>query len=186
MEAVKIGNQIWQTRNLDVAVFSNGDAIMQACSSEEWDLAREKKIPAWCFYDNDESHGSSYGKLYNWFAVADPRGLAPEGYKIPTVQDWNELIESLGGSIRAGRILKGHDLHWNMNEDDVTGFLALPGGVCNEEGVCDDKGEWGCWWSSSEYDEYEAQAFHLSNQFEEAGIGYDNKNWALSVRCLAI
>jgi uncharacterized protein (TIGR02145 family) len=185
MDTVKIGNQIWQTKNLSVDKFANGDQIFHAQTSEDWEMASEKKMPAWCFYDDDEEIEQNYGRLYNWYAVTDPRGLAPAGYKIPTEQDWEELIEALGGDMKAGLLLKGNELYWNFDDEDATGFLALPGGVCNE-GSCWDKGEWGCWWSSSESDKGEAYAFHLSDNFEEAGMGCDDKNWALSVRCMAI
>jgi uncharacterized protein (TIGR02145 family) len=186
MDTVKIGNQIWQTKNLSVNTLANGDKICHAQTSEDWEMVSEKKMPAWCFYDDDEENEPTYGRLYNWYAVTDPRGLAPIGFKIPSEQDWNELIESLGGEMKAGLFLKGDELYWNFDDEDAAGFLALPGGVCNEYGSCYDKGDWGCWWSSTESDNNEAYAFHLSNEFEEAGFGFDQKNWALSVRCLAV
>ena len=186
MDTVKIGNQIWQTKNLSVNTFANGDKIFHAQSSEDWVMASEKKMPAWCYYDDDEENGLTYGRLYNWYAVTDLRGLAPIGFKIPREQDWEELIESLGGEMKAGLLLKGDEFYWNFDDEDATGFLALPGGFCNYYGVCYDKGDWGCWWSSTESDNSDAYAFHLSNEFEETGFGFDQKNWSLSVRCLAI
>jgi uncharacterized protein (TIGR02145 family) len=185
MSTVKIGKQIWHTKNLSVDKFANGDLIFHAQKPKDWELANEKKMPAWCFYDDEEDTGVSYGRLYNWYAITDSRGIAPAGYKIPTKYDWQELIDALGGEIKAGQQLKGDELYWNFENEDATGFLALPGGVCNE-GSCWDKGEWGCWWSITEYNEHEAYSFHLSNEFEEATHGIDNKNWALSVRCLKV
>lgn len=74
MEEVKIGDQIWMTRNLNVDKFCNGDPIPETKTNEEWIKAGENGKPAWCYYDNDPANGEKYGKLYNWYAVNDPRG----------------------------------------------------------------------------------------------------------------
>jgi len=78
-ESIKIGNQEWMTRNLDVDRFRNGDLIPHVKLDVEWEETRRKGQPAWCYYDNDPENGKKYGKLYNWCAVNDPRGLAPDG-----------------------------------------------------------------------------------------------------------
>ena len=70
-ESVRIGNQEWMTRNLDVDRFRNGDLIQQFKSDKEWEKAGENGQPACCYYDNDPENGKKYGKLYNWYAVAD-------------------------------------------------------------------------------------------------------------------
>lgn len=69
MEEVKVGDQIWMGRNLDVSTFRNGDPIPYAETDEEWEEAGENGEPAWCYYDNDPENGEKYGKLYNWYAV---------------------------------------------------------------------------------------------------------------------
>ena len=102
-EEVTIGNQIWMTKNLNVDKFRNGDPILEAKTDEEWQKAGEKKQPAWCYYDNDPKNGEQYGKLYNWYAVNDPRGLAPEGYHVPTDAEWTQLSDYLGGEDVAGK-----------------------------------------------------------------------------------
>jgi uncharacterized protein (TIGR02145 family) len=95
-QTVTIGTQVWMTKNLDVATFRNGDPIPEAKTKEEWDKAGDNKQPAWCYYDNDPANGAKYGKLYNWFAVNDPRGLAPSGYHVPTDAEWTILGDFLG------------------------------------------------------------------------------------------
>jgi uncharacterized protein (TIGR02145 family) len=95
----KIGNQEWMTRNLDVDRFRNGDLIPQAQSVEAWKEAGENRQPAWCYYDNNPENGKIYGKLYNWYAVNDPRGLCPEGWHVPTFKEWSVLRSNVGGSI---------------------------------------------------------------------------------------
>lgn len=103
---VKIGKQKWMSKNLDVITFRNGEQISQASNKEQWDEYSKNKIPSWCYYDFDENNGKIYGKLYNWFAVSDPRGLAPKGYHIPTDQEWTALTDFLGGNNEAGLKIK--------------------------------------------------------------------------------
>jgi uncharacterized protein (TIGR02145 family) len=90
-QTVIIGTQVWATKNLDVSTFRNGDPIPQAKSDAEWVAAGENYQPAWCYYDNDPKNGTKYGKLYNWFAVRDARGLAPAGWHVPTDEEWTIL-----------------------------------------------------------------------------------------------
>ena len=83
-ETVTIGHQVWTTNNLDESTFRNGDFIIEAKTDQEWEVAGKLATPAWCYYNNDPANGTKYGKLYNWHAVNDPRGLAPEGFHIPS------------------------------------------------------------------------------------------------------
>jgi uncharacterized protein (TIGR02145 family) len=105
-QTVTIGTQVWTTKNLDVSTFRNGDVIPQASTDEAWEAAGENKQPAWCYYDNDPKNGTKYGKLYNWYAVNDPRGLAPEGYHIPTDAEWTVLTDYLGGERSESKKMK--------------------------------------------------------------------------------
>ena len=93
-KTVKIGNQVWTSKNLDVATYRNGDVIPQVQDPNAWGTLT---TGAWCYYDNDASNGTKYGKLYNWYAVNDPRGLAPKGYHIPSDAEWTQLCDYLGG-----------------------------------------------------------------------------------------
>jgi uncharacterized protein (TIGR02145 family) len=111
-QTVTIGNQIWTTKNLDVATFRNGDAIPQAKTNEEWEAAGDNKQPAWCYHENNTANGNKYGKLYNWYAVVDARGLAPIGYHIPTDDEWTVLSTFLGGEDVAGKKMKS-SFGWN-------------------------------------------------------------------------
>ena len=116
-ESVRIGNQEWMTRNLGVDRFRNGDLIPQVESDEEWKKAGENGRSAWCYYDNNPENGKKYGKLYNWYAVNDPRGLAPKGWRVPTNEEWTTLINFLGGKEVAGHKMKS-DNGWNDWEDN--------------------------------------------------------------------
>ncbi len=105
-KTVVIGNQTWMAENLNVATFRNGDPIPQVKTIEEWEKASERGKPAWCYYDYDPKNGTKYGKLYNWFAVSDPRGIAPRGWHIPDHLDWIDLEEYLGDAEFAGDKMK--------------------------------------------------------------------------------
>ena len=83
-KTVQIGTQLWIASNLNVSHFRNGDPIPEAASAAEWKQAAEDKRPAWCYYNNDPVNGRTYHKLYNWYAVNDPRGLAPYGWHVPS------------------------------------------------------------------------------------------------------
>jgi uncharacterized protein (TIGR02145 family) len=97
--------QEWtMTTNLNVDKFRNGDPIPQAKSGDEWKAAGENEQPAWCYYRNEPSNDGKYGKLYNWYAVNDSRGLAPEGYHIPTYAEWITFKNLLGND--AGNKMK--------------------------------------------------------------------------------
>lgn len=134
-QAVEIGEQVWMERNLNVSTFSNGDPIPETLTSGNWSLAGEASEPVWAFYDNRQSNGETYGKLYNWYAINDPRGLAPKGWHIPTDAEWDVLINYLGGKKSAGGKMKvsdnGDNDYWgesNKNATNSSGFSALPGG----------------------------------------------------------
>jgi uncharacterized protein (TIGR02145 family) len=143
-KSVRIGNQEWMTRNLDVDRFRNGDLIPNVKSAEDWKKAGENGQPAWCYYDNDPENGKKYGKLYNWFAVNDSRGLALKGFHVSTDQELTTLVEYLGGEDIAGHKMKSAE-GWNSwededgeiqngNGDNSSGFNALPGGYRHDDG----------------------------------------------------
>lgn len=181
---VAIGSQVWMTENLSVDEFRNGDLIPHANTREEWLKAGAEKQPAWCYYDNNPSNGEKYGKLYNWYAVIDPRGLAPKGWHIPSDNEWSMLIKLLGWN-EAGEKLKSTS-GWgkNGNGTNELGFLGLPSGLRSNQGVFLSKGEYGYWWSSTNASRgtawYRAPSCYANSV---------NRFWAfyelgLSVRCV--
>jgi uncharacterized protein (TIGR02145 family) len=109
-KTVTIGKQVWMQNNLNVTFFRNGDVIPEVKSKEDWIAAGKQGKPAWCHYDNDPKNDEKYGKLYNWYAVSDLRGLAPIGWKIPEFDDMNLLDTYLWGDV--GLKLK-NDSGWN-------------------------------------------------------------------------
>lgn len=166
---VKIGTQIWTSENLNVDVFRNGDPILQVRTQEEWNEAIKNHKPAYCYFlnkkvQNDPVNGEKYGKLYNWYAISDIRGLAPKGYHLPTIDEWQILINFLGGESIAGSKLKNSSgwapqekysfekkgsiiVNYNTNGSNSSGFCAL-GGQYSFFG--DKIGVSGYFWSSSQ------------------------------------
>jgi uncharacterized protein (TIGR02145 family) len=102
-QTITIGSQVWTTTNLNVSTYRNGDIIPQVQDPNAWS---NLTTGAWCYHDNDPSNGTKYGKLYNWYAVKDPRGLAPNGFHIPTDAEWTKLTDYLGGEDLAGTKMK--------------------------------------------------------------------------------
>jgi len=128
---ITIAGLEWMVLNLNVDHFSNGDPIQQARTEAEWMEAWMEGIPAWSYYDNQPAMGDLYGKLYNRHALADSRGVCPEGWRLPGYEDWNTLFEELGGE--AGMKMKS-TTGWNEdNGYNSSGFNAQPGGIryCN-------------------------------------------------------
>jgi len=182
---VKMGNQEWMTNNLNVDTFRNGDAIPQATTDEEWEKAWEEGKPAWCYYDNDPKNGDKYGKLYNWYAVTDPRGLAPSGWHIPSDAEWTILTDNLGGKDEAGHKMKSQ-AGWDDegNGSNASGFSGLPGGNRDYYGTFNDVGYTGYWWSSTEDDASNAWYRILDYDVGYVTRSNSDKTDGLSVRCL--
>ena len=109
INTVSIGRQIWMQENLDVSRYRNGDPIKYAATTQEWLDAAASGQGAWSYYKNDAANGK-YGRLYNWYAVHDPRGLAPKGWHIPTNLEFKKLSTALGGVYVAGKKMKSTTL----------------------------------------------------------------------------
>jgi uncharacterized protein (TIGR02145 family) len=181
---VKIGTQVWMSKNLDVSTFRNGEAIRYAASGPEWQDAVNKREAAWRYYNNDPKNGEIYGKLYNWYAVNDSRGLAPLGYHIPSDDEWSVLTEYLGGKQNAGIKMKSKKGWNNKNGDNSSGFNGLPGGYCYYDGGSNHIGNYGFWWSSTEDNVGGSWKRGLYGSDSRVGRGGDGKGKGFSVRCI--
>jgi uncharacterized protein (TIGR02145 family) len=182
---VIIGNQIWATKNLDIDKFNNGDVIPEAKTNNEWNLANINKTPAWCNFDNDEKNGAKYGKLYNWYAVIDPRGIAPKGWHVPSKSEWLILLNNLGGGVIAGNKMKsssGWDYSGNGNNE--SNFLGLPGGFRFDNGDFGNIGNLGNFWSTTTYLKSMVEVLNLDNGSPEATFFLPEKGFGMSIRCL--
>lgn len=148
-KTVVIGSQTWASENLNVSSFRNGDKIQEAKTIEEWRAAGKNQQPAWCYYENNEGNGKIFGKLYNWYAVNDTRGLVPNGCHIPTNKEWTDLINSQGGESSSVSKFKSTSEWGNSNGTNETGLSILPGGIRFDNGNFSFKNVYGVYWSST-------------------------------------
>ncbi|MCX6205240.1 MAG: fibrobacter succinogenes major paralogous domain-containing protein [Bacteroidetes bacterium] len=188
---IKIGKQIWSSFNLEVTKFKNGDEIFYAKSVEEWKKAGSEKKPAWCYYNDDSLNGEKYGKLYNWYAVNDVRGLAPNGWHIPTNIECEDLMFFLNGKETAGKKMKSKT-DWmaegSIANDNSSGFNALPAGSRDMDGVSAGIASNSSWWTANEEKDVEgldANYFSVDFSTNDALIYIkERKSNGFSVRCI--
>jgi len=182
LSSVVIGTQTWTTKNLDVTTYRNGDVIPQVQDASTW---ANLKTGAWCYYNNLTANGTTYGKLYNWYAVNDPRGLAPNGYLIPSDAEWTILTDYLGGEAVAGTKMKSPS-GWqnNGNGSNTSGFEGLPGGCRDGNGSFYGIYANGYWWSSSESVANNAWGRYLRSPNGNVDRDDSFEQDGFSVRCL--
>lgn len=194
---VTIGTQTWATKNLDVSTYSDGTVIPQVTDPTAW---ARLKTGAWCYYNNDSAIGITYGKLYNWYAVAgihdtDPntpnKSLAPTGWHVPTDAEWTTLITFLGGEdIAGGKMKTTGTTYWkspNTNATNSSGFTGFGGGYRNTTGgTFSSHSETGYWWTSTERNDITnvAVGYYLKNWIDNANRGSGSMTNGFSVRCL--
>jgi uncharacterized protein (TIGR02145 family) len=203
---VTIGTQTWQNTNFDATTYRDGTPIPQVTNTTEW---VGLTTGAWCYYNNNPANGPTYGKLYNWYAVAgihdnDPntpnKVLAPEGWHIPTYSEWRTLSYFLGGTISSNegvgaKLKEAGTAHWaspNTGATNSTGFTGLPGGyrsnLSTSSGILlgyfSAISTKGYWWHSTESNATDAHQRYL-DYGDTNFMGYPiEKTAGLSVRCV--
>ncbi len=180
---ISLGSQVWMKENLRVGKYRNGDLIPNYLSDTEW---QNTGIGACAILNNDSVNYFKFGKLYNWFSVDDPRGLCPNGWHVPTNEEWGQLENFLGGDSIAGGKMKSINFWNNPNTGatNLSDFSGLPGGARYYFGNFGDNPSFGYWWTSSSYSSSLSWnrflGFNDSNSFRERY----GKNYGFSVRCL--
>jgi uncharacterized protein (TIGR02145 family) len=198
---IKIGTQEWMQENLRTTKYNNGDVIPTGLNYVQWSNAT---TGAWTYYNDSAQYNNPYGKLYNWYAVADSRGLCPTGWHVPTDSDWNVLVKQLdyaadtsqnsynqspvaGWYLKTpGSLLTGNGL-WLATDtatNNSSGFSGLPAGYCSLSFDFDKISLGGYWWSSTEIITAGPWARNLNytDPFVLRKI-YD-KRYGFSVRCI--
>ena len=187
IQSVGVCCQNWMAKNLNVASYRNGDVIPKVTDGVTWGSLT---TGAYCYYNNDSTtYAATYGKLYNWYAVNDARGLAPEGWHIPTRLEVTTMADCLGGVDVAGGPMKEIGiLHWdspNFAATNFSGLTHLPGGYRGQEGAFFEIGHGGIWITSTEEAETNFIWHYIIFGSEEGlFIGSAFKEAGLSVRCI--
>jgi len=192
-QTIKLGNQYWMSENLKTSRYRNGDPIPTGLSNSDWAITVDG---AYAFYDNDPANDDVYGKLYNWYATVDTRGLCPAGWHVATDDDWTELsnhimsynyiYSEVGGTLK----MTGTSL-WELPNTGATnssGFSAKPGGwmenVNNYNSTA--KGYAATFWTSTEFSSETAFIRNLRNNSGELWRFNNNikKQFGASIRCV--
>ena len=193
LPSVAIGTQIWSTKNLDVARYRNSDPIPQVTDQTQW---ANLTTGAWCWYNNDSAaYAATYGRLYNWYAVNDPRGLAPQGWHVPTNREWDIMTKFLDPTVDTtvrgftgtdvGTKMKntsGWERGGNGNGSNSSGFAGLPGGLRLNDGAFIYVGVYGIWWSAGEFGASNAWRRVLTRFDADVGRSEIFKSSGFSVR----
>ncbi len=195
-KTIVIGTQEWMAENLKTSIYRNGQPIATNLTDSEWENTSNTQIGAWSYYNNDSQYDCPNGKLYNWYAVADPRNVCPTGWHVPTDAEWIVLINYLdpnadGGNTYpnvAGGKLKSTGLqYWlfpNLDATNESGFSGFPAGYRDFNGSFESIEFLGYWWSSSEFDTNFAWSRSLRSINGSAYRVDYGKEHGFSVRCL--
>ena len=183
---VKIGTQEWMIENLKTTKYRNGAPIPNVTIDASWAAL---STGAYCWYGNDATKKASYGALYNWYAVADSRNIAPVGWHVPTDNEWNTLTTYLGGErVAGGKLKETGTSHWltpNTGATNSSGFKAKPGGYrVYSNGTFRNVGHYGDWWSITAVDATLASGRGLGYNYTDVDNHYYYFKSGFSVRCV--
>lgn len=180
--AIAIGTKCWMQKNLNVSRYRNGDVIPQVQDAVAW---QNLTTGAWCYYANNGANGTVYGKLYNWYAVNDPRGLAPQGAHVASASDLFDLGTALGNVNLGGRMKSTS--YWqapNTGANNESGFTGLPGGYRWSDGTFASINLYGEWWTSTDNPAPFAQNYSLGFSYDFLSEDYRDKANGYAVRCV--
>jgi uncharacterized protein (TIGR02145 family) len=181
---VQIGSQCWMATNLKTSRYRDGSNISNVTDNTAW---TQLSSGAWCNYDNSPANDATYGKLYNWYAAANPN-ICPQGWHVPTDVEWTVLTNYLGGEPVAGGKMKAVSPLWeapNTGATNESGFSGLPGGYRDyPNGPFDYLGTNGFWWSGSESDADYAWYRNLDTDIATVLRNYNSKIYGFCLRCL--
>lgn len=193
---VLIGDQCWFAENLRSEHYDNGDSIPANLSGSEWENTTTGFTAVYgeggsVCYSTFSSAAcdpaqslEKYGRLYNWYAVDDARGLCPNGWHVPTDEEWTVMTDFLGGeSVAGGKMRTTYDWYNGGNGTNVSGFAGLPGGYRNLNGFFEGAGGYGFWWSSSTSDSL-AWRRMLTDNSENVFRDVNDQRFGFSVRCI--
>jgi uncharacterized protein (TIGR02145 family) len=180
---VEIGSQCWFKENLAADNYRNGDAIPGGLSDSQWASTLQGAQVIWGETWGDVSALTTYGRLYNFYAVADPRGLCPTGYHVPSDDEWSTLTNFLGGDYVADALRSSSTDVPAWDGTNSSGFSALPGGFRSYSSGYFFLGNYGYWWSSSPSGSYAWTRYLFSGDSFVFRYTHDGRD-GFSVRCV--
>jgi uncharacterized protein (TIGR02145 family) len=183
LSAISIENQIWMKYNLAIDTFSNGDQIIQVNSTEEWKNACDSNTPAWCYMSNSDKYNKTFGKLYNIAAIMDTRGLAPSGWRIPTSNDWQTLIETCSNPVCDLKSNSGwleSSISNCTTRQKLSKFQAYPSGMRMAPGIFGGPFEHAYFWTLDKHGSL--SSFNLTGRIAKISIIYSIKYAGISIR----
>jgi uncharacterized protein (TIGR02145 family) len=182
LPSVTIGSQVWTNQNLNVARYRNGDIIPQVTDPTQW---TNLTTGAWCWYNNDSVSYSNFGRIYNWYAVSDSRGLAPFGWHVPSKTEWETLSSLLGGAYSAGNAMKLSSDWYNFGGNNSSGFKALPSGYRTYNGAFADVTLKTHFWTTTEITNLTINHYYLFRDTNSPlSNGNDYKTYGFSIRLI--
>lgn len=196
-QTIQIGNQWWMAENLRTSQYSNGDEIPTGLEGQQWEYAT---AGAYAIYNNDDANNTTYGKVYNWLAVNDARGICPAGWSVPSDDDWKTLEMELGmtqaqadgaglrGTDQGGQLKSTGTELWNAPNTGATNsseFTALPGGAKSYPGEYILQNSWGYFWTST-YQTIDYSSWYrvLQNNSQQVFRYYNDQRTGMSIRCV--
>lgn len=180
---IQIGTQTWMAENLKTTKYNDGTAMPNVTSNSAWDALT---TGAWCYYNNDANNNTTYGKLYNWFAVNTGK-LAPAGWHVPTDAEWTTLTTYLGGNSIAGDKMKATTLwtpYTGITNTNSSGFTALPASVRTPSYPFSGLGLYAYYWSSTEENTVNSRDHEMTFGFSRCVSNYNDKRSGFSIRCV--
>ena len=190
-KTITIGNQTWMAENLRVTKYRNGDLIPNIIDTATWSAAWSNLTTgAYCNYNNDPNNSITYGRLYNWYVIKDPRNVAPLGWHIPSEDEWKQLSNFLGGdNVSGGKLKEISATHWyspNEGASNSSGFTSLPSGYRSELGPYYNINKTFICWNTREFPIAPNQAgeIQISYIYSKITIGAGIKNEGMAIRCI--
>ncbi|MFA6925323.1 MAG: fibrobacter succinogenes major paralogous domain-containing protein [Bacteroidales bacterium] len=167
---VTIGTQVWLLENLNTTKYNDGTLIPLVTDNSGWN---NLTTGAYSDYNNTPSNSSTYGRLYNWYAVNNAHKICPLGWHVPSDAEWTTLETYLGISSAGGKLKEAGTIHWtspNVGATNETGFTALPGGSRYPNGSFNNIGNYANWWTATDSDI--SNAFHRNTYYNLSTVSY--------------
>lgn len=196
-KTVKIGEQCWLAENLRATQYRDGSPIANPINNIQW---RDAKEGAYACYENLIENCQKFGMLYNWLVIENEKGICPQGWRVPSHQDWAKLEMTICQNLGYGNCdvpfgeaapfgWRGRDEGKHLKSKtfrglDSFGFNLLLGGFRSPDGSFSFQGEKGFFWTAGDFNQNFAYARMWDVEKDQIRRFSDNKKSGFSLRCL--